>query len=135
MTATVNQIKDGLKTALSTIPGMRVYDYQPDQVNPPFCFPILEEVTYHGAMGAGNIVHQFTVQVVVSRQSERAAQDKLDGYLSYSGTQSVRSAIEADRTLGGIVQDLICTSARNILNFDANDTTYLSVDFQVTVYA
>jgi hypothetical protein len=86
-------------------------------------------------MGSGNVVHQFTVQVVVSRQSERTAQDKLDGYLSYSGDQSIRGAIEADRTLGGIVQDLICTSARNILNFDANDTTYLSVDFQVTVYA
>ena len=135
MPATVNQIKEGLKTALATIPGMRVYDYQPDQVNPPFCFPVLEEVTYHGAMGSGNVIHQFTIQVVVSRQSERTAQERLDGYLSYSGDQSIRKAIEADRTLGDIVQDLICTSARNILNFDANDTTYLSVDFQVTVYA
>jgi hypothetical protein len=114
---------------------MRVYDYQPDQVNPPFCFPVLEEVVYHGAMGAGNVVHTFTVQVIVARSSERVAQDRLDRYLSYSGSESVRGAIEADRTLGGIVQDLICTSARNILNFDANDTTYLSVDFQVTVYA
>ena len=135
MTATVNQIKDGLKTALATIPNLRVYDYQPDQVNPPFAFPTLEEVQYHGAMGAGLVTHQFTVQVVMSRASERSAQDSLDQYTSYSGTKSVRAALEADRTLGGIVQDLIVTSARNILGFDANDTSYLSVDFQVTVYA
>jgi hypothetical protein len=135
MPATPSQIKDALKVALETIPGLRAYDYQPDQVNPPFAFATLEEITYHGAMGAGNVVNQFTVTVVVQRSSERAAQDKLDGFVAYDGAQSVRRAIEADRTLGGIVQDLICTSARNIQNFDANETTYLSVDFQVTVYA
>ena len=135
MTATPSQIKDALKVALETIPGLRAYDYQPDQVNPPFAFATLEEITYHGAMGSGNVVNQFTVTVVVQRSSERAAQDKLDGFVAYDGAQSVRRAIEADRTLGGVVQDLICTSARNIQNFDANETTYLSVDFQVTVYA
>jgi hypothetical protein len=135
MPATPSQIKDALKVALETIPGLRAYDYQPDQVNPPFAFATLEEITYHGAMGSGNVVNQFTVTVVVQRSSERAAQDKLDGFVAYDGAQSVRRAIEADRTLGGVVQDLICTSARNIQNFDANETTYLSVDFQVTVYA
>ena len=135
MPATPSQIKDALKVALETIPGLRAYDYQPDQVNPPFAFATLEEITYHGAMGSGNVVNQFTVTVVVQRSSERAAQDKLDGFVAYDGAQSVRLAIEADRTLGGVVQDLICTSARNIQNFDANETTYLSVDFQVTVYA
>jgi hypothetical protein len=135
MPATPSQIKDALKVALETIPGLRAYDYQPDQVNPPFAFATLEEITYHGAMGSGNVVNQFTLTVVVQRSSERAAQDKLDGFVAYDGAQSVRRAIEADRTLGGVVQDLICTSARNIQNFDANETTYLSVDFQVTVYA
>ena len=135
MTATPSQIKDALKVALETIPGLRAYDYQPDQVNPPFAFATLEEITYHGAMGAGNVVNRFTVSVIVQRASERAAQDKLDGYLSYDGTQSVRKAIEADRTLGGVVQDVIVNSASNITNIDANDTTYLTVDFQLLVYA
>ena len=135
MTATPSQIKDALKTAIQTIPGLRAYDYQPDQVNPPFAFSTLDEITYHGAMGAGNIVNRFTVTVVVQRASERTAQDKLDGYLAYSGTQSVRAALEADRTLGGVVQDLIVTGATNITNIDANDTTYLTVDFQMLVYA
>jgi hypothetical protein len=135
MTATPSQIKDALKTAIQTIPGLRAYDYQPDQVNPPFAFATLEEITYHGAMGAGNIVNRFSVTVVVQRASERSAQDKLDGYVAYDGTQSVRAALEADRTLGGVVQDLIVTGATNITNIDANDTLYLTVDFQLIVYA
>lgn len=135
MTATPSQIKDGLKAAIETISGLRAYDYQPDQVNPPFAFATLEEITYHGAMGAGNIVNRFTVSVVVQRASERAAQDKLDGYLAYDGSQSVRAAIESDPTLGGVVKTLIVTGATSITNIDANDTTYLTVDFQVIVYA
>jgi len=135
MPATPSQVKDAIKVALETIPGLRAYDYQPDQVNPPFAFATLEEITYHGAMGAGNVVNRFTVSVIVQRASERTAQDKLDGYLSYDGTQSIRKAIEADRTLGGVVQDVIVNSASNITNIDANDTTYLTVDFQLLVYA
>ena len=131
----VKVVDENLRYLMLSIPNLRVYDYQPDQVNPPFAFPTLEEVQYHGAMGAGLVTHQFTVQVVMSRASERTAQDSLDQYTSYSGTKSVRAALEADRTLGGIIQDLIVTSARNILGFDANDTSYLSIDFQVTVYA
>jgi hypothetical protein len=73
--------------------------------------------------------------VVVGRASERTAQNALDGYLSYEGATSVRAAIEGDRTLGGVVQNLIVESASNISTLDANDTTYLMVDFRVVVYA
>jgi hypothetical protein len=86
-------------------------------------------------MGAGNIVNRFSITVVVQRASERTAQEKLDGYVAYDGAQSVRRALEADRTLGGVVQDLIVTGATNITNIDANDTLYLTVDFQMLVYA
>jgi hypothetical protein len=86
-------------------------------------------------MGAGNIVNRFSITVVVQRASERTAQEKLDAYVAYDGAQSVRRALEADRTLGGVVQDLIVTGATNITNIDANDTLYLTVDFQMLVYA
>jgi hypothetical protein len=59
----------------------------------------------------------------------------LDGYLSYAGATSIRAAIESDRTLGGVVQDLIVESADNISTLEANDATYLAIDFTVTVYA
>lgn len=77
----------------------------------------------------------FTITVVVYRQSERTAQDELDKYTAYSGAKSIRAAIEADRTLGGVCDDLIVNSSSNFTNIDANDTLYLTMDFKVTVYA
>ena len=133
MRATVSQLKTGLKTALSTINGLRAYDYQPDQVNPPFAWPILESIEYHSAMSAGLSEYVFKVSVVVGRASERVAQSKLDQYLA--STSGIASAIEADPTLGGVADSLIVQSADNISTIDANDSLYLVVDFRVVVYA
>ena len=134
-TTTVSQIKTGLAANLATVSGLRAYAYQPDNVNTPFAWPLLDSIQYNGAMGGGLITHKFTVSVVVGRSAERTAQTLLDGYLSYKGPTSIRQAIESDRTLGGVVQDLIVESANNISTLEANDATYLAIDFVVTVYA
>lgn len=136
MPATISQVKDGLKARIETISGLRAFDYQPDQVNPPFAFPTLDTITYHQTgMSSGGVVMNFTVTLIVNRAVERTAQDQLDKYMSWDGAQSLRAAIEADRTLGGVCDDLIVTNAENLTNIDANDTLYLAVDFKVTVYA
>ena len=132
---TVSQIKTGLAANLATVSGLRAYAYQPDNVNTPFAWPLLDSIQYNGAMGGGLITHKFTISVVVGRSAERTAQTLLDGYLSYAGAISIRQAIESDRTLGGVVQDLIVESASNISTLEANDAIYLAIDFVVTVYA
>ena len=134
-TTTVSQIKAGLAANLATVSGLRAYAYQPDNVNTPFAWPLLDSIQYNGAMGGGLITHRFTISVVVGRSAERTAQTLLDGYLSYAGAISIRQAIESDRTLGGVVQDLIVESASNISTLEANDAIYLAIDFVVTVYA
>ncbi len=135
MSATVTEIKQGIATALATIPGLRSYAVQPDNLNPPFAWPMLDTVTYNGAMRGGLITHIYTVTVVVGRAAERTAQNALDGYVSYDSATSIRAALEADRTLGGVVQNLLVESANNISTTEGNDTTYLMVDFRVVVYA
>ena len=134
-TTTVTEIKEGIATALRTISGLRAYAQQPDNVNAPFAWPMLDSITYNGAMRGGLVTHIFNVSVVVGRSAERTAQTALDGFLSYEGATSVRAALEADRTLGGVVQDLLVESASNISTLDGNDATYLMVDFRVVVYA
>jgi hypothetical protein len=136
MPATISQVKDGLKARINSISGLRAFDYQPDQVNPPFAFPTLDTVTYHQTgMASGGVVMNFTITLIVNRSSERTAQDQLDQYMNWDGAKSLRAAIESDRTLGGVCDDLIVTNAENLTNIDANDTLYLAVDFKVTVYA
>ena len=136
MPATISQVKDGLKARINAVSGLRAFDYQPDQVNPPFAWPTLDTITYHQTgFATGGVVMNFTITLVVNRAAERVAQDQLDQYMSWDGAKSLRAAIEADRTLGGVCEDLIVTNAENLTNIDANDTLYLAVDFKVTVYA
>lgn len=133
MSATVHELRSAIATSLATITGLRTFAYQPDQVNAPLAWPTLDEVAYHGAMGPGLVTYTFTVTCIVGRASERSAQKTLDAYLSYDA--GVRAALEADKTLGGYAQSLVVESASSIGSVDANDTSYLYVDFRVTVYA
>ena len=134
MTTTPTQIKEGLQVRLATITGLRSYAYQPDNLNAPFAWPMLQSITYNGAMNGGMVTYVFTVSVVVGRSAERTAQSALDGYIAYDGTTSIRAAIEGDKTLGGVASTLIVESAGNISTMDGNDATYLMVDFNVVVY-
>ena len=134
MTATITQVKTGLAARLATITGLRTYAYQPDQLNAPMAYSNLNSITYHRTFG-GMTEQEYTVTVIVARATERTAEASVDGYTAYDGTTSVRAAIEADRTLGGVVDDLIVESATGIQSVSANDTEYLSVDFVVRVYS
>lgn len=133
MSALVSDVKAALGTALGTITGLRSYSYQPDQINAPMAWPILDEINYHDAMAGGLVTQKYRIGVVVGRASERTAQKNLDAYLSY-GT-GVRAAVESDPTLGGVAQASIVESATNISNLEYGDQTYLYVEFRVTVYA
>jgi len=135
MAATVAQVMTALKTQLATISGLRTVDYIPDQINPPMAVPALTQVTYHNAQQGGAPQHSIVVTVIVGRASERTAQNALYEFLSYSGNKSIRAAIEADRTLGGVVQTTVVQSGSDIRPITVADATYLVVDFDVLVYA
>lgn len=134
MAATVSQVATGLANRLATISGLRVTTYQPEQLNPPFAFPQINSVDYHRAFGGGDVVMNWTVHVVVGRWVDRTAYSLLDEFLSYSGTKSVRAAIEADPTLGGVCQTLIVRSGADITSLDANGAEFLQIQFQLEVH-
>lgn len=135
MTATITQVKTGLMERLQTITGLRTFIEQPPQVNAPIGFANLDSVIYHRTMRQSMVEMQFTVTVVVSRADERTGMTTVDSYTSPTGDKSVKSAIEGDRTLKGIVDDLYVESATGVINVSADDGDYLSVDFKVMVYA
>lgn len=135
MPATVSQVGDALKTALGTISGLRTYSYQPEQLNPPFAYPELTQVNYHRAMGLGDVEMLWTIHVVVGRYTDRTANDLLDQFISATGAKSVRSALESDRTLGGVVQTMILSSSADVTALNEADANFLTVQYQVTVHA
>lgn len=135
MAATLQQQADGLQTALATIDGLRVFDHVPDSWATPCSFVIPDTVEFWNAFSGGDATHNWTATVVVGRQSDRSSQRQLFEYMSYSGAKSVRAAIEADRTLGGVVQSLIVDRADNVRMVSQGDQAYLAVDFAVRIHA
>lgn len=108
---TPSSVRDGLKTALATITGLRTYDIIPDGIAPPAAVVGLLSLDFDMSMGRYLDHADIEVMVIVGRMSERAAQDKLDAYLAGSGSGSIKAAIEADTTLGGSVQTCRVLSA------------------------
>jgi hypothetical protein len=135
MPATPQQIATGLETRLATITGLRVYDHVPDSYGIPCAFVMPDTIEYWGGFAGGNVQQSFIVTVIVGRTSDRAAQKTLYTYTAYDGASSVRAAIEADRTLGGVAQTSIVNSAGNIRMLQQADATYLAIDFDITVHA
>jgi len=134
MAATVSQVVSGLATRLATVSGLRTSTYQPEQLNPPFAFPVLNRIEYHRAFGGGDVQMDFTINVIVGRYTDRNAFSTLDAFLSYSGATSIRAAIEGDRTLGGVCQTLVLSSGANITSLSSAEAEFLQIQFQVTVH-
>ena len=135
MPATVSQVTDGLKARLATVTGLRTFAYQPEQVNPPVAFPVLDSIDYHRAFGGGDVQMRFTIIVIVGRYLDRVAHTNLDGFLSFSGATSLRAAIEGDKTLGGVANTLVMDSSLSIGSLAIAEAEFLQVSFSVLVHA
>jgi hypothetical protein len=130
----ITQIRSALATNLATIPGLRTAAEIPDLPNPPIAIVSLDSVTYDQAYAKGMTTYTFTITVIVGRSAEREAQRKLDAYIS-PGTNSVKNAIESNKTLGGYAYDCRVVSMNSVGSVTISDTTYLAADFTVTVIA
>lgn len=127
-------VRTNLKTALSAITGMRVFDYVPDSTNIPTnnAFAIVGQLSmnYDYSLNRGFDSATCQIIVVVGRMSEKDGQSRLDGLLASSGSTSIKTAIEADVTLGGAVQTLRVVSASPGTITSAN-IDYLSYQYSV----
>jgi hypothetical protein len=131
----ISDIRDGIANNLATVPGLRVAGELIDNPSPPIALLSLDSIEYDQAYQRGLNLLTFTITVIVGRAAERTAQRKLDGYIQITGDQSVKVAVESDRTLSGACQDLRVTTAGSIGSIQINDQTYLAAEFTVTVYA
>lgn len=134
--ANLKDIRDGLETRLATIAGLRAHDTIPDQINVPCAIVgAPETIQYDHTMGRGTDRYTIPVRVYAGRASERAGQDKIDGYLAGSGANSIKAAIEADRTLGGVAHSTRVTEARGYGTYPIAGVEYLGVEFVVDIIA
>jgi hypothetical protein len=130
---TPSAVRDGLKTRLQTITGLRVFDLIPDLVTPPAAIVGQLDFTFDIANARGLDQATCDVYVIVQRLSERAGQDKLDEFLAGSGASSIKAAIEGDKTLGGAVNTLRVTSAEGG-TYESAGAQFLSYRYRLTIW-
>ena len=135
MTVTIGTLRSGIAANLATITGLRTSATVPDAPTPPQAVVIPSIIQYDRAFHGGLDQYQFIITVLVGRASDRNAQSTLDAYCNPTGALSIKTAVESDRTLGGIAQSLHVTEMTSYASTSIGDTIYLSADFSVTVYA
>ena len=133
--ASISELRAGIKTNLATISGLRTSDYQPDSINPPVAIVFPVSLNYDETFHRGMQTYTFAVQVIVGRVSERTGQSTIDSYCSSTGTNSIKLAIESDKTLAGKAFDLRVTDMRNYGELLVGEVNYLSAEFVVLCYA
>lgn len=133
--ATISDLREGIAENLATINGLRVSPYMPDNPNPPMAVVTPQSIEYHKAFKNGFSTYNFVVAVYVGRVSERAAQASLDAYCASSGSSSIKSAIESDKTLSGRAFDLIVSEMRSYGSITIGENTYLTAEFDCVVQA
>jgi hypothetical protein len=130
-----SDIRTGLAEALSTITSLRTYDTLPDNPAPPCALIAPRSVTFDSVFVRGADSFTFDVMILVRRASERSGQDELDAYCDSTGAQSVKTAIEADPTLGGRIDSLQVTGITTIGAVDIGESTYLQAVIAVDIIA
>lgn len=134
--ATVAEMRAGLETRLATIAGLNESAYVKAKPVYPYAHVVPDEVEYDEAGSRGMDTWSFLVQVFVGYSLDRAIQTTLDKFLNPSGALSVKAAIEADKTLGGIVQDVHVARATGYRQYDRPDgRTVWGCDWTVVVLA
>lgn len=133
--ASITELRAGIKTNLATINGLRISDYQPDNINPPVAIVFPISLNYDETFHRGMQTYTFAVQVIVGRVSERTGQSTIDSYCSSTGANSIKLAIESDKTLAGKAFDLRVTDMRNYGELIVGEVNYLSAEFVVLCYA
>lgn len=131
----INAVRVALANNIGTISGLRTSAELPDNPNPPIAVIGLESIDYDQAFQQGLTIFNFNLMVIVGRAAERHAQRKLDAYSAQTGSQSIKSAVESDKSLDGNAYDVRVINLTNIGSLQLNDQEYLAAEYTVAVYA
>jgi hypothetical protein len=135
MTATLGQVRAALKTRLQAISGLEVYARPPGTINPPAALIAPAPgsfLTYRTSHTSHDL--ELIVVVFVQWGEDDSATDALDAYLADAGASSVYATVQADPTLGGVVDSAAVLDAQNHGRHEYPEgVPYLGVEFNVGV--
>jgi hypothetical protein len=131
-------IRKALADAVGTIAGVQTFAVVPDQIVAPAFGAGEVEIDYDQAFRGGNAGLSVILckgRLYAARAQGAPGQTNLDGYLASSGSQSVKAAIEVDKTLGGACATLRVENVRGYGTYQVGGVDYYGAEFDVRVWA
>jgi len=134
--ATISQVRAGIRTRLLTIAAFdgKVYEKMRGDITPPAAIVLPAPGTflvYRTSTGSDDL--QLNVRVFASHAHEDTGQDVLDAFIDRTGASSVYAAIDADPTLGGIVDYAVVTGATDYGSLTVGALELFGCDFVIDV--
>jgi hypothetical protein len=99
-------IRTALATTLDAIPGLRAYANRSSQVDPPavLVLPIQGTFIQYGATFDGAANFSLRAVLLTAKGDSTDGQAAMDPFLDVSGASSIYACLQANSTLGGVVQ-------------------------------
>ena len=131
----IGSVREGLRARLATISGLRTFAEIPESIPVPCAIVgIPSEIQFDATLARTNDQATFPVRVMVAKANDRAAQKALDAYLASTGATSVKTAIEAESTLGGAANTVKVDRVSGIGVYTVSGVDYLGAEFSVRVW-
>jgi len=138
---TITQVLDGIRDAIRTglandVLAGRTYSVSPDSINPPTAVvvPAPGDFLFYDDTYDGTDNFAVVVKILNGTQDSTSSQSLLLGYMAKTGAASVRAAILASPTLGGICSYMQIPSAQNYGDVEWAGQQFLGFELQVAVF-
>ena len=139
--ANLDDIRAGIAANIKAqLPDVQCTGYLLENAYPP-AFEVelgSEGIVYDLAMSRGLDEYFFTIRGFAPSGTDKAQQMRLDAWLNSTGAESVKAALEADRTLGGSVGDSHVTRVSQVRAFSpvaSPTTTFFGAEWTLRVLA
>ncbi|WET79238.1 hypothetical protein P3102_35305 [Amycolatopsis sp. QT-25] len=129
----ISAVKTAAAAAVGTIGGLRCFPFVPDAISPPAWFVAEVEVEYDTTFGRGMDTVYLTCRLLVSHATDRTGQEQLDGYLRGAGPLSVKQALEADPSLGGVCDAVRVQRCSGYGLYEHNATQFYGAEWRVLI--
>lgn len=134
--ADLHDVREAMAAKLRELPGVQASAYNPSNPTLPCLFVLGHDEIDYGNMAFGrrDTGWNLVVRGYVSKNFDRASQEKLDSWLASDGDSSVRAKLEEDQTLGGLTDWILVkrSSGSNIFKLP-NQIEALGTNFTVEV--
>lgn len=139
----VAAVRTGLANAAAVVtyvdPGgitrtLRAVPYLADSIQPPTWVSGEVEIEYDLTFGRGLDVVLVKGRLYTGRGDDLSGQALLDGFLKGSGAGSVKAALEADKTLGGVCKQLHVERVSGYGLYQVAGIDYYGAKFDVKVW-